>query len=430
MRIESRTAHILLLDLYPSSSRPIIQPFLYLGAFLDYYEIKYSIFRWTRKSQDLLDFLSMNRITHVFINLIMGKVLSLLEPACQSIKGYDKQIQIWVGGIAVFYIFDSLKQNRSIDYISFHNPVENQFDFLNTLMAHGIINDQKVVSDKFPSLVSNKNLPLFMHQHDSNEGPVNSINITSSRGCINRCGFCYLSKLSKWEQPVGHIVKDLKLLKDKFNIQYFEFSDDNFLCNPRRVDELYSMLKQENIHIDFFCLTSINTINKDIIEKAVSFGLRKLFIGIETNNPRLLSLYNKTFVFDDVAEKLSLLDKYPIDLTLSLVIGGPTETSKQLQELHGFIEMIKPEKCIPYFLTAIPGTKIFEFAIQSGLEQPRTIQDWADISDNGVPKPYFNKNISSEEYKEWHKKFTALSTNSYRSNIKQSIRKLIRGTKG
>jgi hypothetical protein len=132
---------ILLLDLYPSSTRPLILPYLYLGAFLDALGIEYVVHRCLDDGLGLLQEVERERISHVFINLIMGPVLGAVGPICRLLKAHFPRVQVWVGGVAVRHVRPLLEATAGIDHVSSSNPCQDPEAFVRELYWGGLLSE-------------------------------------------------------------------------------------------------------------------------------------------------------------------------------------------------------------------------------------------------------------------------------------------------
>ena len=416
---------VLLLDLYPSSSRPYIQPYLYLGAFFDYLHVEYELYRWRDDEEELIKRIEQNEIGFVFINLIMGPVLGLVEPVCRLVKQFNPLVQIWVGGIAVIYIRELLKQCPYIDRVSSGHPIRNPKAFAEELYQFGIIAELCQREIRFPLLVTNKKIWSFIHQHFRGNLPINAINMSTASKCFHRCSFCYLSNGREWEQSLEQLFIELTSLQEQCDVRYFEFSDDNFPADRSRLHSFCTRAINSELDISYFCLASIDVIDAEILEMMIASGLKRLYIGVDAIHPKRIRQFKKNYTSEEVFNTIEIVRSYPIDLTLLVVLGCYGETREQIQELYDWVQSINPEFCYAPFLAPYPKTPIYYQAVSRGFCPPNSLNEWATVTDLEKPKPFLNPVIDEDEYLEWKVRFRKLSTNQYRSDIGESVRRLI-----
>jgi len=417
---------ILLLDLYELSlDRPYIQPYLYLGAFFDYLHIEYEIYRWQDNEEELIELIEKSEIGFVLINLIMGPVLGLVERVCRTIKQSYPSVQIWVGGIAVYYIKELLESCPYIDRVSTGHPRYDPVAYVEELHHYGILTQLPKGKVSFPLLVTNKNIQSFIHQHQGiNRPTVNAMDMSTSSGCFHRCSFCYLARTPGWQQPIEQLFDDLASLQGEYNIQYFEFSDDNFPENRQRLSHFRTKVLESGLDISYFCLGSIDVLNAETLEIMIESGLKRLFIGVDAIHPEHIRQLNKNYTQEQIFKTIALVRSYPIDLTLSLVLGSPGQTREQIQELYDWAKSINPEICYAQFLIFYPKTPAYYQAIRLGFCPPKSLKGWAAITDFEKQKAFLNPAIDQHESIEWLGRFRKLSTRQYRSDIGEKIRQL------
>jgi len=415
---------ILLLDLYPPATRPFALPFLYLGAFLDMLDIEYRLHRCLDDRASLLKTVEREQISHVFINVIMGPVLAVVEPICHLLKEHFPDVQVWVGGVAVRHLRPLFEASSTIDRVSDANPCEDPEFFMRELYGNGLLSELPRTQARFPSVLGNRNLSSFLHRHVYGSGQVESINLVSSSGCVNRCAFCYLGQARSWAQPVPALVSDLVGLRERRGVGYVEFGDDNFPANRARLDSFCSALKAMGGGISYFCLSSVDVLDAGVLDQMCASGLKRLLIGVDGLGAGHIEQLNKSYTAETARKTIDLVRTYPVDLTLGVVLGTSGETRLTIQELYDWVASVGPEESMCSFLTPYPGTETYRQALNLGFRPPKTLAGWGALSALQTPKGCFNPSISVEEYRDWCGRFCALSTRRYRSGIGESVRRL------
>ena len=412
-----------MLDLYKSSGRAYIQPYLYLGAFLDYLNVDYALYRWREDEQELLEHVG-DDIDYVFMNLVMGPVLGLVEPICRLLKQHYPLIKIWVGGTATLYIKDLLRRCPDVDHVSLGHPRRDPDSFVQELHEHGIIDRLPAPKKYFPPLVTNQRIRSFIHQHVRGDERINAINMSTASGCHHRCAFCYLARAKGWRQSIDDLFRDLELLQRHHDVRYFEFADDNFTSDQRRLRAFCARAQRSDLDLSYFCLASVDTLNAETLDMLVASGLKRIYVGVDAIYDDQIQQLEKNYDRRSALETIELVQSYPLDLTLALVLGSPGETREQIRQVYAWVKSIGPAFCTAAFLTPYPDTPTYYQAIELGLKPPDTLDGWAAVADFERPKSFLNPTIDADEYCEWQQRFFALSTYHYRSGIGESVRRL------
>jgi hypothetical protein len=416
--------NVLLLDLYRSKGRALIQPYLYLGAFLDALHIPYALYRWRGDDQELLEQIERQRIGHVFVNLIMGPVLASVEGISRLLKAHYPGLTIWAGGTASRYVRPLLERCPDIDRVSDGHPCYDPDGFAAELHETGLLPSLPAHLARFPPLTTNRYVPAFLHEHLRGERPVKAVNMSSAAGCPHRCSFCYLAGARPWSQPIDNLIADLAALQEQYDVRYFEFSDDNFPANPARLEAFCAAVHASGLDANWFCLSSLDVLDRRVLDRMCGTGLKRMYVGVDGIYSDRISELRKPYTPETARAQMDLLRAYPVDLTLAVVLGSSGETRAQIQGLYDWVAAINPELCEASFLTPYPGTLTYRQALACGLKPPETLGEWARVASLQIPKPLLNPAIPQEEYLEWAQRFQDLGTRRFRSGIGESVRRL------
>jgi len=246
------------------------------------------------------------------------------------------------------------KDLSSIDGISYrardgsirHNPDRAYVDDLDTLPlpAHDLFNP-----DDYFSIPADR---------------INAGKIISSRGCPNHCTFCsnpVFGRRFRYRSPES-IVAEMEMLKERYGIDRFEFVDDSFTTNRRRLMELASVLRKMP-DVTFSCVTRLENLDEETVPALRMAGLYRAHIGVESARPQTLKRIRKNIKLEKLEPTLQLLRKNGIDAALFFMFGFPWENAEQMRETNRFIERLRPLTkwfneggvVVPY-----PGTEIYE----------------------------------------------------------------------
>lgn len=191
-----------------------------------------------------------------------------------------------------------------------------------------------------------------------------SVNMTTSRGCPFNCHFC--SSKNMWTRKVRYrsvenIIKDIKIIKEKYNIHQIRFADDNWSSDRKRCKELCEALIPLNII--WRCSIRADSITKELAELMYKSGCREVSPGIETFDQELVDNLNKGTKIYKVINGIKNASNAGLDVRCLLMTGVPFETMKAVKEtervlidLKDYIKGITLSTFIP-----LPGTPFFQF---------------------------------------------------------------------
>ena len=190
-------------------------------------------------------------------------------------------------------------------------------------------------------------------------GGNSSLTILTSRGCPYRCAFCGLAKhhkIIKTRSPEA-VAEEIKFLKEKYNITSFNFQDDTFTCNRKRLYHLLDLLKPLNI--SFKCHGRAGLDTKEDYEKLKEAGCNILIWGTESGSQKILERMNKQASVQDNENVIKWAKECGIIARCNFIVGFPGETKETLEETKSFIEKTNPDQYFISNFVPFPGTDVW-----------------------------------------------------------------------
>ena len=191
------------------------------------------------------------------------------------------------------------------------------------------------------------------------ESFLTTTSVIATRGCHNRCGFCYLStnglympyRMRAPEQVVEEIATDGQ--------PYVVFVDNNLGSRPDYLRKLCEALKPLRI-IWSAAVTIDVTDDPSLVREMALAGCTGVFIGFESLQPRNLSdARKKTPAPVDYARRVEILHRYGIQVNGSFVLGFDHDGPDVFARTAGWIEDNRLECATFHILTPYPGTPLF-----------------------------------------------------------------------
>lgn len=173
----------------------------------------------------------------------------------------------------------------------------------------------------------------------------NTFIIEIARGCSNRCGFCLASYLNlpnrfvDYEQVIESIDLGLKYT-DKLALlgalisAHPRFED---ICNY-----IYSRWEQNNnIELSVSSLRA-DAVEPNVIKTLVACGQKHTTIAIEAGSDRLRKVINKNLTEEQIFKTVKVAEENGLKgLKIYAMIGLPTETIEDLQEMLNLVKKLK-----------------------------------------------------------------------------------------
>jgi len=183
--------------------------------------------------------------------------------------------------------------------------------------------------------------------------------VIATRGCHNRCGFCYLAteglhmpyRMRQVEQVVGEIRADGQ--------PYVVFIDNNLGSRPAFLRSLCAALRPLNI-IWSAAVTIDVTDDSWLVREMAMAGCTGVFVGFESlNGGNLTDARKRTPVPEEYARRVELLHRYGIQVNGSFVLGFDHDRPDVFERTVRWIEANRLECATFHILTPYPGTPLF-----------------------------------------------------------------------
>jgi radical SAM superfamily enzyme YgiQ (UPF0313 family) len=181
----------------------------------------------------------------------------------------------------------------------------------------------------------------------------------ATRGCANRCGFCYLSTSSvpsRYEtRDPGKVARELAALDEPYGV----FIDNNLGSDHAYLRSLCREL--ERVGKIWSAAVTIDVADDPSLVRAMSTaGCSGVFVGLESLNPASLAEAGKRNAcperYDD---QISIFHKYHIQVNASFVFGFDHDDPGTFERTVAWIECRRLACATFHILTPYPGTPLF-----------------------------------------------------------------------
>lgn len=224
------------------------------------------------------------------------------------------------------------------------------------------------------------------------ESFLTTTSLIATRGCHNRCEFCYLATEGL---HVPYQMRDVEQVVNEFVADgqpYAVFTDNNLGSRPEYLRRLCRALRPlEKI---WSAAISIDvTDDPSLIREMALAGCTGVFVGFESlNNENISAAGKKSPSTEDYARRVELLHRNGIQVNGSFVLGFDHDGPDIFERTVEWIEANRLECATFHIMTPYPGTPLFA---QMEAEGRLLHRDWT-LYDTGhvVFKP---KHMSVEE---------------------------------
>jgi len=200
------------------------------------------------------------------------------------------------------------------------------------------------------------------------EGKKLRIPILASRGCTNRCFFCYRHVFGHRQHSVKYVIDHIKYLQKEYNISGFQFSDELFNRNQEWILEFCDAIEREKLDI-FYIVggARIDKINEQLLLRLKQTGCVEIGYGQESGSDIILREYRKGVSRQQNKEITLLTQNLGIMVTVQLVIGSPSETNETIHDTINFLRECKCYMVSLNYLIPLPETPSWQYVTEHSL---------------------------------------------------------------
>ncbi len=183
--------------------------------------------------------------------------------------------------------------------------------------------------------------------------------LIATRGCHNRCGFCYLATR---DLHVPYLTRDVTQIVEEFEQDgqpYGVFTDNNLGSRPEYLCELCAALKPLN-RIWSAAVSIDVTDDPQLVRHMALAGCTGVFVGFESlQDGNIVEARKKSPSAQDYARRVAILHDNGIQVNGSFVLGFDHDREDVFATTVDWIEQNRLECATFHLLTPYPGTPLF-----------------------------------------------------------------------
>lgn len=350
---------------------------------------------WRGISKELSDF----KPDIVGITAMTPKFGTALKTA-QVVRKTVPQCKVIIGGPHATLLPNQTLKSKDIDiivrgegedtFLELIQVIENKGD-LSTIKGVSFVQGDKIFHNPERNFIENldkvpfpaRDLLMYAKNYTSEDMGV----IMTSRGCPFNCSYCcHMWQRKIRNRSLDNIIKEIKQVKKQFGTYQFEFKDDSFTLDKRRIGQLCQKMIEEKIDINWSCTTRVDLLDEEIVKKMKKSGCNVIKLGIETGSERVLKETKKGVTFRQMKETAQLLNRHKIFWSGYFMAGLPTETEDDIKKTFNFMKELNPYYAGLGVYNPFPKTDLFEQGVKMGLLYPDVGLDHFFTTN---PKDYF-----------------------------------------
>lgn len=225
----------------------------------------------------------------------------------------------------------------------------------------------------------------------------------SAMGCPYQCAFCsspaqYREIRPKYRLiPVADVVDHIEFVHQRYGATYIYFIDDDSFVRPDHVEAIIDELRRRGLSLKLgFRGARINELKRmsdAFLSKLADAGTNIMHIGAESGSPRMLKLIRKNCTVEDIIEVNRKMARHPeIKTAYNWIVGLPGETLEDLRMTRELtLRMIEENPSAVMFMPnkfrPLPGTELYERALEMGYRKPVHLLEWTEGEAEGDFRP-------------------------------------------
>lgn len=195
--------------------------------------------------------------------------------------------------------------------------------------------------------------------------------ILTSRGCPFLCTFCSGHRISgkkfRFRSP-ENVIKEIKHLKEKYNVKEIQIWDDNFTLDKTRAIKFCDLLIKERMGIIWWCPNGVRmeTLDYSLLKKMKESGCYAMVLGIESGSEQIQKDMKKNLDFNKLREVVKYAKKLDIRMQGFFIIGYPTESKEDILKTIELAKSLELDRATFGLFQPLAGSEIYSVLKDAG----------------------------------------------------------------
>jgi len=340
----------------------------------------------------------------------------------EVIKKVNNEIVVVLGGPhATIYPLETINL-PGVDFIVLGEGEETFFDLLKNFRdkqglrnTPGIVfkSDGEIINTGQKPYIQNLDALPFPARYLTPYQKYNSViakrspvtTMMTSRGCPNRCTFCYRHHMGKIfrARSAGNVVDEMEECT-KMGINEFLVYDDTFNISRQRVIEICDEIVRRNLKIGWDIRARVDTIDKKILEKLKEANCERIHYGVESGSQEILNILKKDITQGQVKETFKMTKDMGISTLAYFMLGCPGEKEIHIKETIKMMKELDPDFVHVTIFTPFPKTPIYLEGLKNGLIEQDYWQEYSENPRSDFVPRHWDENLSFKDLNKWIKR--------------------------
>ena len=214
----------------------------------------------------------------------------------------------------------------------------------------------------------------------------NIIQVQLTRGCPKKCSYCSIKIIAgnKFRKvDIINFKKDIGALNIKGKV-HFDFEDDNLSTDTKYFFDVIKIIKEHYNDSTFSFENGIDFtgLNKTIIDKLISYGIKQWNISLATVNSNILHKKGRGYLLEQFNEIINYLEKFKQPIIVYFISGLINDSMNNIFDTLIYLASKKVIIGISSFYP-VPGTeesKNIEKEIVPVLSKASSFYQWSTVT--------------------------------------------------
>ncbi|MBC8394708.1 MAG: radical SAM protein [Deltaproteobacteria bacterium] len=189
------------------------------------------------------------------------------------------------------------------------------------------------------------------------------------RGCPLNCSYCSTSTIEGRlirRRSADNVIRELVRWREAGFSRFF-FVDNTFNLPPGYAMDFCSGLADAGLDISWRCILYPGKVSEDLVRAMSKAGCSEVSLGFESGCQKILDGMNKRFSTESIRRASRMLESHGIRQMGFLLLGGPGETKKTVEESFEFVESLPLDALrITSGIRIYPDTDLAKLAVEEG----------------------------------------------------------------
>jgi radical SAM superfamily enzyme YgiQ (UPF0313 family) len=165
-------------------------------------------------------------------------------------------------------------------------------------------------------------------------------------------------------------MDELHYITENLGVRNIMIMDDTFAINRQRALEICRRICEERLGIKYVVQFRADACTPELIEALLRSGCLFGHIGVESGNDKILESIGKGETKQQFRDAVKTMRSLRLPCIASYIIGLPGDTHETIQETIDFAFELDVEQSKFMILTPLPGTRVYDMAVERGLADP------------------------------------------------------------